>query len=103
METSYSFGTFDEQEIVRVKNGETLSGWQEVRRTYPDQTIVDRFYIREHLDTDTDCEGNRYDWYRIDAHTRQQDRTAALEAKLDYLAMMADIELETEDEDTETA
>ena len=56
-----------------------------------------------------DGEGNCYDWYTIDKHFRTIDRTkkvdaqmAQLEGTMEYLAMMADIELPEEEQEGRT-
>jgi len=67
-------------EVLKV-NGDAhtdLSGFHQIERTYPDQTITDSFHIVEKLDSREDQEGNCYDWYEIDRHYRVVDKTGPL-------------------------
>ncbi len=68
---------------------------------YPDQTVTDCFRIKERYRQDVDDEGNCYDWYEIDHHYRFTDKATAqsmeLQAQIDYIAMMADIDLNPEE------
>ena len=83
----YVFGTNADAEVLRVKGPEhtELSGFQQVVREYPDQTITDRFRVVRKLKSEEDPEGNCYDWYEIDRHYRTQDKSAGLRAVLDVL------------------
>lgn len=101
----YVFGTQGELEILKTKgNAHTeLTGWQQTKREYPDQTITDRFRIVRKLDSTEDAGGDCYDWYEIDRHYRTIDKTgpvAAAEARnsanIDYLSMMSGIDLPEE-------
>mgnify|MGYP006872979318 CR=1 FL=1 len=107
METIYRFGTRGENETLQVKARQhtDLNKWQTIVKEYPDQTITDRFYVSEKYDSAEDAEGNCYDWYIIKSHYRIQDKTPSvaaasdrLAAYVDYISMMADIELPEEDE-----
>ena len=73
-------------ETVRTKGAEhsTLTGFCETVREYPDCTITDSFFVCGHIRNAEDEEGNMYDWYNIDRHNREIDRTPMLEATLDY-------------------
>ena len=74
----YVFGTQGDVEVLKTK-GDThtdLTGFHSVERAYPDQTITDNFHIVRKLDSQEDAEGNCYDWYEIDHHSRVADKTA---------------------------
>lgn len=85
----YVFGTAylktGETETLKIKsNAHTnLKGFQTIERIYPDQTITDNFRIIQKLYGKEDIEGNCYDWYAIDNHYRQQDKTKPIIEKLD--------------------
>lgn len=77
-----------------------MSGYQQIIRRFPSETISDSFRVVRKLDSKTDIAGNVYDWYEIDRHYRTIDRTAPLQeanerntANIDYLSMMMDVEL----------
>lgn len=72
----YVFGTEGSIEVLKTKGGEhtDLSGYHELVREYPDQTIVDRFRIVKKTNTAEDEEGNCYDWYEICDHYRDTDK-----------------------------
>ena len=63
-------------EILKTKGREhtDLKGFQQLSTDYPDQTIVDDFHIIRKYDSQEDCEGNCYDWYEIDHHSRYTDK-----------------------------
>lgn len=73
----FIFGTKGAIEILKTKGSShsDLKGWKQVENEYPDQTIVDRFYVVRPLKRDQDVEGNCYDWYEIDQHYRTQDKS----------------------------
>lgn len=80
----YIFGVVDRNGVT-VENlktvGEThsdLGGFVQTVREYPDSTITDRFRIIEKYQSDEDAEGNCYDWYYIDSHNCNVDRTPAV-------------------------
>ena len=108
MEFEYVFGTNGNAETLRVKGPShtVLTGFQQVVREHPDQTITDCFRVVRRLKSDEDQAGNCYDWYEIDRHYRMQDKTGPVvqaeqrnSANIDYLSMMAGIDLpEQEDE-----
>ena len=85
-------------ETVRTKGAEhsTLTGFCEIVREYPDCTITDSFFVCGHIRSAEDEEGNMYDWYNIDRHNREIDRTPMLTAKLDYLSMMTGVDMPEE-------
>jgi len=63
-------------EILKTKGLEhsNLKGFLQFRTEYPDQTVVDDFHIVRKYDSQEDCEGNCYDWYEIDRHSRYTDK-----------------------------
>lgn len=73
----YIFGTKGGAEILKTKGDRhsDLTGYHQVEHIYPDQTIVDFFRIVEKIFTDSDVEGNFYDWYEIDHHYRTVDKS----------------------------
>lgn len=81
----YVFGTEHRNETLRTKGEEhtDLTGFQEVVREYPDQTITDRFLIVRKTHSDEDVEGNCYDWYIIDKHYRYTDKTGPIKDEVD--------------------
>jgi len=107
----YVFGTQGKMEILKVKGmaHTDLTGYQEVERKYPDQTITDNFHVVRKLDSQDDTAGNCYDWYEIDRHNRTVDKSGPVAeagtrnaANIDYLSMMSGINLpEEEDVDHE--
>lgn len=76
----YTFGTRGDLEILRTKGPAhaRLTGWQRIERIYPDQTVTDSFRVVRRLNRRRDEEGNCYDWYEIDRHNRQVDKTGPL-------------------------
>jgi hypothetical protein len=62
-----------------------LNGFQQTVREYDDCTITDSFYVVQKTKSDEDGEGNCYDWYLIDHHSRTIDRTKPVKANLDVL------------------
>lgn len=98
----YVFGTNGATETLRTKGGEhsDLTGFQEVTREYPNEKITDRFYITRKLDSAEDLAGSCYDWYEIEKHYRNIDRSAPIAAaeerntaNIDFLSMMSGIDL----------
>lgn len=51
-----------------------MSGFHEIEQSYPDQVVTDRFYVVRLIRSDTDEEGNVYDWYEIANHSRIIDK-----------------------------
>lgn len=78
----YVFGTEGSAEVLKTKGSAhtDLTGFQQVERTYPDQTITDSFRVVRRLGRRVDPEGNCYDWYEIDRHYRFTDKTAPVKA-----------------------
>lgn len=73
----YVFGTQDEAEILRTKGPvhTDLTGYQQTVQEFSGEKITDNFRVVRKLDSKEDCEGNCYDWYEIDRHYREIDRT----------------------------
>lgn len=68
-------------------------------------TVEHAFRVEQVLKEDTDREGNAYRWYVLAEHSTATDRSPAAlllgrqnAANLDYLSMMAGIDLPTEPE-----
>lgn len=76
----YVFGTKGRIEVLKTKGGHhtDLTGYHQIEREYPDQTITDSFRVVRKLDSREDAEGSCYDWYEIDRHYRMTDKTGPL-------------------------
>lgn len=104
----YVFGTEGGRETLRTKGWRhsALSGWNEVRREYPDRTVTDRFMVLSHGGGSEDPEGNCYDWYEIGSHYRYEDRftpqIGAVEAALTEMEILS-MEQERQITDNEIA
>lgn len=91
----YQFGTRNGREILRTKDTAhtKLTGFHEIVQTFPDRVVTDNFRIIRKYKTDTrgaDC----YDWYEIDHHNRNVDRTPPLyDAGADVDELLVDYEL----------
>ena len=85
----YVFGTKDEVEILKVKGSShtDLTGFQQIKRKYPDQTITDNFRVIRKIDSKEDAEGNCYNWYEIDRHYRITDRTGPVKEQAEQNAV----------------
>ena len=74
----YVFGNLQEYETVRTKSrpadSRDLTGYEEIVRHYDDNIITDKFMVVKKTHTDTDSEGNVYNWYTIKNHIRYIDR-----------------------------
>lgn len=110
--TEYVFGrdslTGTETLLTKGSEHTDLQGFQDVVREYDDTTIIDSFLVTEHVGSETDGEGNCYDWYNIDKHFRTIDKTKKIveqttqnSADLEYIAMMAGIDLPSGETDEE--
>lgn len=91
----YIFGTKDKMEILKVKGyaHTDLTGFHQIERTYPDQTITDNFRVVRKLNGAEDVEGSCYDWYEVDRHYRTIDKTGPLVTQAeDTDAMLVDQE-----------
>ena len=102
----YVFGTQKNLEVLKTKGDEhtNLTGYQQVVRTFPGETIIDNFRVVRKTKREEDSAGNCYDWYIIDRHYRQIDHSKSLEeasnknaANIDYISMMAGIDLPEEE------
>lgn len=98
-------------EILKTKGDahSDLIGFQEVVREFPSEKITDRFRVVRKLDSKEDEAGNCYDWYEIDRHYRETDRSAPLvqaeernAANIDFLSMMSGIDLPEVNDSDET-
>ena len=92
----YVFGTKGDKEVLKTK-GQThsnLSGYHQLERKYPDQTVTDSFRIVQLLESKEDTEGNCYDWYEIDHHYRDTDKftakSEALQEQIDAITPYTD-------------
>lgn len=102
----YVFGTKKvgarECEILKTVGNRhsNLSGYVVIEREYPDRVIEDSFRVVRKYQSKRDSAGNIYDWYEIDNHYRDTDRfmpqKSDIQAQIDYIAMMADIDPEPE-------
>lgn len=76
----YVFGTKGGAEVLKTI-GDThtsLTGYHQLEREYPDQTITDNFRVVRKLRSAEDAGGRCYDWYEIDRHYRMTDKTGPL-------------------------
>lgn len=73
----YVFGTKGVAEVLKtVGDAHTgLTGYHQLEREYPDQTITDSFRVVRKLRSAEDAGGRCYDWYEIDHHYRMTDKT----------------------------
>ena len=85
MEHEHIFGT-GIRDGVMAENLKTVgeehsayTGYVEIRRSYDDCVIVDRFRIVEHYQA-AEAEGLCYDWYTIDQHYRYIDTSGPVAA-----------------------
>ena len=80
--TEYVFGrdslTGTETLLTKGPEHTDLQGFQDVVREYDDTTITDSFLVTEHVGSETDGEGNCYDWYEIDHHNTMIDKSAPI-------------------------
>lgn len=98
----YIFGTKGRIEVLKTKGDAhtDLIGYQETIRSYPNEVITDHYRIVRKLESSEDQDNNCYDWYEIDHHYREVNRSKILKeandrnsANIDYISMMAGIEL----------
>lgn len=80
----YVFGTKGRIEVLKtIGDAHTgLTGYHQLEREYPDQTITDSFRVVCKLDSREDAEGSCYDWYEIDRHYRMTDKTGPVAERL---------------------
>lgn len=76
----YIFGTNGGAEVLKTVGDAhiSLTGYHQLEREYPDQTITDSFRVVRKLHSAEDAEGRCYDWYEIDHHYRMTDKTGPL-------------------------
>ena len=105
----YAFGNNKEYETLRTKGSEhtNLNGFVTVNQDNGVQSITDQFHVIEKYDSKEDVEGNCYDWYTIDQHMRMIDNMPKVQKEIDkvnavmeYIAMMTDVEIPTDEEDS---
>ena len=60
-----------------------MSGWHQLVSEYPDQTITDNFRIAKKTGSAEDDEGNCYDWYEIDHHSRYTDKFSPVRKEIE--------------------
>lgn len=111
----YLFGTMrisnEMRHTLRVKaaSNETLPQYEDGNyynhiQSYPDVTLTDSYKVDSKLQESSDSEGNTYVWYVLSEYSRNIDRSNAVamqatqyndetNAKLDYVAMMTDIDI----------
>lgn len=106
----YSFGVTkldgEEREFVRVKSEAPIDiapGLHSVVEEYPDSIVTHEFRITEQFKEDVSG-GIYYKWYLLGSHSRTIDRSPVAvrmaeqnAANLDYLSMMAGIDLPNTD------
>lgn len=97
----YTFSTLRSGEsVIKIKNGcgKVLSGFQSFTKEYDDCFITDNFEILDLIKSEEGIDGEPYTWYTIKGHERIIDKTAKIamqnKANIDYIAMMADIDIE---------
>jgi hypothetical protein len=80
----YVFGTKGRIEVLKTKGSHhtDLTGYHQLEREYPDQTITDSFRVVRKLRSAEDAEGRCYDWYEIDRHYRMTDKTGPVAERL---------------------
>lgn len=88
----YVFGTKGKMEILKTKGGghTDLTGFRQIERIYPNETITDHFRVVRKLESKEDGEGNCYDWYEIDSHYRTVDKSAPLNQRIEENATAAE-------------
>ena len=81
----YIFGTDNGRKILKTvgESHTSLSGLNSTRNEFPDMTVTDTFVVRSKYHSDTDAAGNCYDWYVLDWHSREIDRTPAVQSQVE--------------------
>lgn len=76
----YVFGVQGEIEVLKTKGDAhtDLSGFQQTVQEFPGEKITDNYRVVRKIDSTADGEGNCYDWYEIDRHYREIDRTGPI-------------------------
>lgn len=111
--TQYSFGVMklmgEEQQVLRVKSKDPITltpgRYHTVTEEFPDMTVTHNFKVDYIVADDSDADGYVYKWFALKEHHTATDRSPkAIQlseqnaANLDYVCMMAGIDLPTEDE-----
>ena len=75
-------------EVLKTKGSAhtDLTGYRQVERIYPNQTITDYFRVVRKIKSDEDREGNCYDWYEIDRHYRTVDKSGPVAEQVEQIA-----------------
>lgn len=83
----YVFGTKLDKETLKVKSpyGTDLRGWQSIKRETDVDETTDDFRVIRKYKSETDVEGNHYDWYEIEQHNRVVDKSKSIQKKIDAL------------------
>lgn len=89
----YTFGISGSMETLKVKGDKhaNLTGFQKIEQSYPDQIITDHFRIVRKLDSKEDEAGNYYDWYVIDQHSRNIDRSPIFNSFIESFQSMSSL------------
>lgn len=89
----YVFGTEGEIEVLKTKGAAhtNLTGYIQTVREFPGEKITDNFRIARKISSSEDSEGNCYDWYEIDRHYREIDRTGPIAESLNNAAQVSSI------------
>lgn len=76
----YVFGVQGEIEVLKTKGDAhtDLSGFQQTVQEFPGEKITDNYRVVRKIDSTEDGDGNCYDWYEIDRHYREIDRTGPI-------------------------
>lgn len=85
----YVFGTneYTKTETLMTKGAShtDLTGFCTVSQSYPDCSITDSFFITRKRKAAEDPDGNCYDWYDIDKHNRNVDKTGQIAGRIDEI------------------
>lgn len=86
----YIFGTNRNVEILKTKGDvhTDLTGFQQIVKNNPSEKTTDFFYIIRKIKSKEDDAGNCYDWYEIDRHYREVDRTGPILKVVDELSSL---------------
>lgn len=68
-----------------------MSGFHQIEQIYPDQVVTDNFRVVRKLDSQTDDDGNCYDWYEIDRHYRFVDKSGPVAEQVNQVNAAAGI------------
>lgn len=83
----YIISTDGPVEILKTKAADhtNLSGYQQITQDLPEERITDHFWVVRKLKSAEDSAGACYDWYEINRHYRQTDRTPAIARRISQL------------------